>query len=114
MRMATTKSALIAAVMAATLLGNGAVLADGNRYHPDRQGYSHPRDAGHRNHDKKPYLKKSRYGGRHDHGNHHRGRHDWHVTNYYKYDDDSNAEKLLIGLAIGGLIGYAISNAEYY
>ena len=34
-----------------------------------------------------------------------------HVTNYYKYEDDDDDDKLLIGLAIGGLIGYAINSA---
>ena len=107
MRTATKKSALAAAVMAVSLLGNAAVLADGGRYHHDRQDY------GHHQHDKKRQHQDSRYGGHHQRGYHDRHHHGRHVTNYYEYDDDNDAEKLLIGLAIGGLIGYAINHAEY-
>ncbi|MDA9983282.1 hypothetical protein N9H39_11295 [Gammaproteobacteria bacterium] len=33
-----------------------------------------------------------------------------HITNYYKRDNSN--EKLLIGLLVGGIAGYAISNAQ--
>jgi len=107
MRTTIKKSTLAAAVMAVSLLGNGAVLADGGRYYHDRQNY------GHHQHDKKRQYKALRYGGHHQRGYHDKRHHGRHVTNYYEYDDDNDAEKLLIGLAIGGLIGYAINRADY-
>jgi hypothetical protein len=110
MRIPTKKSALAAIVMAASLPGSGVVLADWDRYHDNRHYYGH----------QKPYQqwhhKGYRYGGHDDrnyYGNGHYGR---HVTNYYEYDDDDDDdgdEKLLIGIAIGGLLGYAINHADY-
>jgi len=108
------KSALAAAVMAVSLLGNGVVLADGGRYHDNRQGYGHHGDYAQQKHYKKRHHRESRYGGYHDRGYYYKGNRGRHVTNYYEYgDDDDGDEKLLIGLAIGGLIGYAINNAGY-
>ena len=107
------KSVLAAAIMAVSLLGNGVVLADSGRYHNDRQDYGHHRDYGHQKHYKKQHRKEFRYGGHHDRGYYSGGHHGRQVTNYYEYDDDDDDEKLLIGLAIGGLIGYAINHAGY-
>ena len=106
MRKPITKSVLMAAAMAVSLLGNGSVLADGGRYH----GGSH--DYGHQKHYKQQHYRQHRYGGHHDRG-YYKGHHGKHVTNYYEYDDDDGDEKLLFGLAIGGLIGYAINHAGY-
>jgi len=113
MRIPGKKSALAAAVMAVSLLGNGVVLADGGRYQDNRQGYGHQVDYGHLKYCKKRHYRESRYGGYHDRDYTYKGNRGRHVTNYYEYDDDDGAEKLLIGLAIGGLIGYAINHADY-
>jgi len=113
MRIPVKKSALAAAVMAVSLLGNSAVLADGGRYHADRQGYGHHGDYGQQKHYKKRYHRESRYSGYHDRSHYYKGHPGRHVTNYYEYDDDDDDDKLLIGLAIGGLIGYAINQAGY-
>jgi len=116
MRTRTTKSALVAAVMASTLLGSSAVLADGGRHHDSWRDSGHHRDSGHR-------IDYGRHhGGRHR-GHHRYGDRDYtvsrnyyhghpgHVTRYYSYDDRGD-DDLLIGLAIGGLIGYAIDHAD--
>jgi len=114
MRIPVKKSALAAAVMAVSLLGNGVVLADGGRYHADRQGHGYHGNYGQQMQHRKWQHKESRYGGYHDRGYYFKGNRGRHVTNYYEYsDDDDGDEKLLIGLAIGGLIGYAINNAGY-
>jgi hypothetical protein len=92
MRNATTKSALLAAVMAVSLPGNNVTFADGGRYHSDW-------------HDSGQHKQYQRW--------HHSERdHGSHVANYCAYDDDDN-KKLLTGLAIGGLLGYAIFHAGY-
>jgi len=109
MRMRTKKSALIAAVMAASLLSAAAVQADGARHYQQRQDYSHYRDYGHQGHDRDRHQKRQ-YGYR-DVDRYHAPRYSRHVTNYYQYEDDDDDDKLLIGLAIGGLIGYAINSA---
>ena len=107
MRTPVKKSALAAAVMAVALLGNGVVLADGGRYHNNRQDYGHQKQYKQRHH------KANRYAGYHSR-DYYQGHHGRHVTNYYKYDDDDDGdEKLLIGIAIGGLLGYAINHAGY-
>ena len=93
--------------MATSLLGNAAVLADGGRHYQDRQDYGHYRDHGHRGHGWDRHHK--RHPGYRGKIHHHGPRHARHVTNYYRYEDDSDDDKLLIGLAIGGLIGYAIN-----
>ncbi len=104
----TTKSALLAAAMAVSMLGSGVVLADSGRYHENRYDSGHHRDYGH----EKRYHKYYRHGGHHDRGYYGRGHGARHVTNYYEYDDDDN-DDLLIGLAIGGLLGYAINHADH-
>ncbi|MEZ5541736.1 MAG: hypothetical protein R3F42_06810 [Pseudomonadota bacterium] len=55
-------------------------------------------------------------GDRHDHRYQYRDRHydrheDRHITRYYHDDDDG--EKLLLGLVVGGILGYAINNAQH-
>ncbi|MGD8619383.1 MAG: hypothetical protein PVH54_09390 [Gammaproteobacteria bacterium] len=108
MRIPVKKSALAAAVMAVALLGNGVVLADGGRYHYNRQDYGHQKQYKQRHH------KANRYAGYHDRDYYYQGHHGRHVTNYYEYDDDDDGdEKLLIGIAIGGLLGYVINHAGY-
>jgi hypothetical protein len=112
MRKPTIKSAFIAAAMAVSLLGSGVVLADAGRYRDDRHDSGHLRDYGHQKQYKQRHHKQYRYGGNHDRGYYHRGHHGSHVTNYYEYDDN-DSDELLIGLAIGGLLGYAINHAGY-
>ena len=102
MRKPAKKSVLAAAIMAVSLLGSGVALADGGRYHADHRDYVH----------QKRHYKDYRYGIHHDRGYYYRGHHGSYVTNYYEYDDDDD-DKLLIGLAIGGLLGYAINHADY-
>jgi ABC-type nickel/cobalt efflux system permease component RcnA len=108
MRLPITKSVLTATVMAVSLLGNGVAQADGGRYHGD----SH--DHGHQNQYRKRHHREHRYGGHHDRS-YYKGHYGRHVTNYYEYDDDDDDddEKLLIGIALGGLLGYAINHAVH-
>jgi hypothetical protein len=113
MRIPTTKSLLSAAIMAVTLLGNGVVLADAGRYHGDRQNASHHRNYGHEKRYQQRYPRTHRYSGHADRGYYHKGHYGRHVTNYYEYDDDDDDEKLLIGIALGGLLGYAITQADH-
>lgn len=113
MHTATIKSVFTATILAVSLLGTGVVLADGGRYHNDRQGHGHQRDYGHVKHFRQHHKKRSRYGGHHDRVYYYKGYPGRQVTNYYEYDDDNDDEKLLIGLALGGLIGYAINHAGY-
>jgi len=115
MRIPGKKSTLAAAIVAISLLGNGVVLADGGRYHDNRQDYGHHGNYGHqKQYQKQRHHKGYRYGGHHDRGYHDKGHYGRHVTNYYEYgDDDDDNENLLIGLAIGGLLGYAINHPDY-
>lgn len=73
-------------------------------------------------HSGKPYN--YRHSGKHDNYGHsgkryRYGRYDGHSGAYtrkyvtkYKYDDDSDGERLLIGLLVGGIVGYAIGEAH--
>ena len=101
-------SALVAALISVTLTGSGAALADGGRNH---DGW---RDSGHRiDHRKQHYGDHRRHRDHVIYRNYYYG-HPGHVNRYYNYDDnDDGDENLLIGLALGGLIGYAISNGDY-
>lgn len=128
MRTGTTKSTLLAAAVAAALLGSGSALADGGRHQDGwksgghQRGHSQQLDYGKRHH--KRYEKRSyghndrghyrkHRGGHHDNVYYRRPHGGRYVTNVYEYDDDDNDDDLLIGLAIGGLIGYAINQGGY-
>ena len=94
MNMHTLATSHLAALLVLSLAGSGSAWADGGRHH-GRQGHGH-------------------YGKHHEYKRHHyKGHHDRHVTNYYRYEEDDDNEKLLIGLVMGGLIGYAINNARH-
>jgi hypothetical protein len=93
------KSLITAAVATVLIAGSGMALAerrDHDRGH-DRghQGYSYDQHSG-------------RHYDRGRHGNRHYYKHRGHYT-YYGGGD----ERLLIGLIVGGLIGYAINDAQH-
>jgi Ni/Co efflux regulator RcnB len=107
MKMHRTVPSLVAAVLAISLAGPGAALADdGHRYH-DRHDYGSHQD---RHHFRKHHQSRGHYDDRH-HYKHYKKRHHYkHYDRAYRYDDNDD-EKLLIGLVLGGLIGYAINNS---
>jgi len=109
MRSTSKKTALAAAVMAVSLLGSSMVLADGGRRYDGWKDAGQQRDYGRQARHWKGHRDGHRdY--RHSRDHHHGGQ----VTRYYKYDDDDDGdEKLLIGLVLGGLIGYAINQGGY-
>jgi hypothetical protein len=97
---------LLAAVVALSLAVPGIASADrrgdGRHGYGDRHGYTHG------------YGYKGKY---HDRYYGYRGHHDRYITNYYSQDNDD--DDLLVGLLVGGVLGYAIngaqhSNAYYY
>jgi len=96
---------LLAAVVALSLALPGLASADHYGHGRYKHNYKH-------HHGQK---KHHRYGHRGHHGKHYRhggrGYRDKHITHYYK-DDDSD-EKLLIGLVVGGILGYAINSARH-
>jgi len=100
---------IIAAMVALSLVGSGNVWA-GKKNDRHDYGYSQGGHQGkHYSYNKHRKNKNNRnyyYGGNRYRYN--RG----YVGNYYKYDDDDSDEKLLIGLLVGGLVGYAINGAQ--
>lgn len=93
---------VVAALLALTLAGGGNAWADGGR-HYDRHGYGQ--------HGK--HYKRNKHGKHHKHKQrHYRGHGGRPNSYYYNYEDDDDNEKLLIGLVVGGLVGYAINNAR--
>ena len=86
----------LAAAFALTLAGASPAWADGDRHYYKRydHGYSHDRHYKGRHYDR--YYGKQRY---HKHRKH---------KNNKNRDDD----ELLIGLVVGGLLGYAISQSQ--
>ncbi len=110
------KGLITAAVAAVLIAGSGMALAerrDHDRGH-DRghQGYSYDRHSGrHYDRGRHGYSYKQ-HSGRHYARGHHGNRH------YYKYRGHNTYygggdERLLIGLIVGGLIGYAINDAQH-
>ncbi|MGB5472052.1 MAG: hypothetical protein WBQ78_01075 [Gammaproteobacteria bacterium] len=103
---------LLATVVALSLAMPGMASADrrgdGYRDHGDRHGYRHnqgyKKQYQGRHHDRRGYYR--------DRHPNYRGYRDRHVTRYYSYDDDN--DDLLLGLAIGGLLGYAIPRYPNY
>lgn len=95
---------LLAAVITASLALPGAAMADkrghGDRGHGDRN-YGHQSDRHHSyGHD------------RHYYRGHRGGHHGGNYSSYY-YQDDDDEEKLLIGLVVGGVLGYALNGAQH-
>ena len=97
MNMPSTVRTIIAAVMVFSLGMTGTALA-GDRSH----GY---RDSGHYS------GHHSKHQSKHQYKRSYRG-HGRHSNNYYRYDDDG--DDLLIGLVVGGILGYAINSAQHH
>jgi hypothetical protein len=94
-----TSRSLLATVVALSLAVPGVASADrrgGDRYYDHGGRYGH--HDGYRNHHR-------------DRHHYYRGHRDRYVTRYYRHDDDDD---LLLGLAIGGLLGYAIPRYPSY
>ncbi len=113
---------IVAAMVAVSLAGSGSAWADRKN---DQRSYGHSQ-GGH--HDKRAYgrsqgghynkhysynkHRKNRYKRHYYKGNHRYPYYRGYGGNYYRYDDDNSDEKLLIGLLVGGLVGYAINSAQ--
>lgn len=102
---------LLAAVIALTLAVPGLATAD--RRDRDDRDYRHDRHhdrdyrSGHRERDRERHYDRHDYRvDRHDY------RVDRHVTHHYRHDDDDD-ENLLIGLVVGGVLGYALNSAQH-
>jgi hypothetical protein len=97
---------ILAAVVALSLALPGAAMADrrgDDGHHRDYRGghsYKHPKS--HKSH-------KSHYGNRH----HYRGYRGKYAPRNYYYNDDDNGEDLLIGLVVGGILGYALNSSQH-
>jgi hypothetical protein len=88
---------ILVAVVALSLALPGAAMAD-------RRGH----DGGHRDsHSGYGHKYSKRY--RNDR-HHYRGHNKRHVTRYYGHDNDG--DELLIGLLVGGVLGYALNSAQ--
>ena len=120
MKMYLKFPSLVAAVLAISLAGSGAAQAEDGRRYSDRHDYGSHQDRQHSRHqsrghygDRQHSRRHYAYNNKHDrhHYKHHKKHQHYNRHNYaYRYDDDDD-EKLLIGLVLGGLIGYAINNA---
>jgi hypothetical protein len=127
-------AALLCSVTTASWAGDGLMR---ELSHKAMRGQSYSQDRHHerRDHDRKSYKQREhrKEHRRHDrdhrryayddhrhkyYGKHHRKEHKRHVTRYYdtyvthhhSYRD--NDDDVLLGLVLGGLVGYAIGNAE--
>jgi len=87
---------LVAAVAAIFLAGSGVTWADGSHYRTDRHGYGIHQGYHHQKY-------------RYDSRPHYR-----HVQKkkVVKHNDNRDDDTLLIGLLVGGLVGYAISHTS--
>jgi len=99
------KHLITATVTAALIAGSGMALArdrDHDRdYDRGHHSYSHDRQYSRKHH---------RDSDRHHYKQRHNYKHRGHYTRYDNGDD----EKLLIGLIVGGLIGYAINDSQHH
>ena len=88
---------LLAAVIAFSLALPG--LASADRYdHGNKHGYKQDRGYNkHHRYGNRQYVRRNYYNN--------------HTTHYYRRDNSN--EKLLIGLVVGGILGYAINNAQH-
>jgi hypothetical protein len=89
---------LLATVVATSLAVPAAAMADRRHGDRDYDGHHNDRHYSYRKYD------------RHYDRNYYRGYGDRHVTRVYKDHDDDD---LLIGLLVGGVLGYAINNAQH-
>jgi hypothetical protein len=106
---------LLAAVVACSLALPGAVMAD-KRGHDRDGGHGSQRhySQGHNRHNGGRYY--GHNGGhyyRHYDGHHYRGHKGYSGNTYKYYYDDDDDEDLLIGLAVGGVLGYALNSAQH-
>lgn len=109
MNIRLTMVPIMAALLALTLAGSGSAWADGGRHH-DR--HSHGQQGKHYKHGK--HYKRGKHGKHYKYKRpHYRGGYGRPGSYYYNYEDDDDNEKLLIGLVVGGLVGYAINNARH-
>ncbi|MDX1697104.1 MAG: hypothetical protein R3308_02410 [Thiohalobacterales bacterium] len=100
----TISSAVIAAILGFSLgLPATALADDGHRKYNRGHGHHDRYDSRHHKRHYKRH-KKHRYD-KHHYGHRGYGRH-------YYYDDDDD-EDLLIGLVVGGILGYAINSAQH-
>ena len=108
MKMHPKARSIIAAMVALSFVCSGNVWA-GKKNDRHAYGYSqgghHGKNYSYNKHRKYKHRPDYYYGG-HKYP-HNRG----YGSYYYKYDDNSD-EKLLIGLLVGGLVGYAINGAQ--
>jgi len=92
MKLQKKSRAVVAAIMMISLVAPTAAIADDDYYrHGNGHGYGHYKHHG---------------GGYYGHG-----RHGKYVTKN-KYKNDNDGEKLLIGLLVGGIVGYAIGDSR--
>jgi hypothetical protein len=91
---------LLTAVIALSLAVPGMASADRRDRHEYRHDYGHDRGYRH-GHNKRKF---DRHHDRRDHR-------DRHVTHVYRHDDDD--DDLLLGLVVGGILGYAINGAQH-
>lgn len=102
---------LIATVVALSLVGSGSALADRSR---DR----HSGEYGHGGYQNKHYSYnrhysyKKHYRNRYNRHNYRGGYNNYYGGSYYRNGDDHGTEKLLGGLLVGGLVGYALGNSN--
>lgn len=99
---------IIAAMVALSLVGSGNALA-GKKH--DRHDYGYSKGGHHGKHYSYNKHRKYKRGPNSYYGGHRYPYNRGYGSYYYKNDDDSD-EKLLIGLLVGGLVGYAINGAQ--
>jgi len=101
------KHLITAAVAAALIAGSGMALAR-DRDHDRDYDRGHHSDSYDRQHSRKHH--RDRDGDRH----HYKQRRHYKRHGYYARYNDNDDEKLLIGLIVGGLIGYAINDSQHH
>ncbi len=106
----TITSALIAVAMGLSLGAPSMAVAGDNHKYQQRHGYQDDNGYKHNRHYKQQKRHYKRHRKHNDHRQHY-GR-SYNNNNYYSRDDDDD-EKLLIGLVVGGILGYAINNSQY-
>jgi hypothetical protein len=96
---------LLAAVISASLAIPGAALADRREEHGHRSGHDY-------GYNQAPRYERHEEHGRwsdHGYGYSHAPRYEQHDYRVYR---DRDGDRLLLGLVVGGILGYAINNAQ--
>ena len=109
----TITSTVIAAILGFSL-GLPATALAGDRHHDRHGGGHHYKHDGHHKRHYKHQKRHYKQHKKHHYKGHHGGRHYGHRgygSRHYYYDDDDD-EDLLIGLVVGGILGYAINSAQ--